>query len=92
MRRHTAEIIAWKFDNAPGMQTRNGKIFGWPSNLNGGVSPTELELDQWDADMTALDFKPPPTVDEILEALLEQVDAPPGSALEDVKTRRGPRP
>ncbi len=94
--RAISEIIAWKLDNAPGMRTREGadgsmEIFDWPPTL--GPMPTAADLTQWDADMSAAGIQegPEPGVDEILEALIEQVPAPPGSKLADVKSRRGPR-
>ena len=37
-----AEVIAWKFNGAPGMSTDGFKITGWPISL--GRRPTEAEL------------------------------------------------
>lgn len=51
------EVLAWKFDNAPGIRTReDGKggmeIFDWPAPL--GPMPTRAQIVQWTADYAAL--------------------------------------
>ena len=55
-----AEVLAWKFDNAPGIRTREDgqggmKIFDWPEAL--GPEPTQTQIDTWTAEFDALDHK-----------------------------------
>ena len=63
-----AEVLAWKFNDAPSIRTRenkNGKmeIFDWPSNL--GPKPTKSQIAQWTAEFKAL----PTPEDELVEAV-----------------------
>jgi hypothetical protein len=74
------KILAWKFDNAPGIRTRErqdakGKpdgsgvmeVFDWPSAL--GPEPTQAQIAQWTGEYNA---RPPiPSRDEILADLLQ---------------------
>ncbi len=63
-----AEVLAWKFNDAPGIRTREKKdgkmeIFDWPSNL--GPKPTKAKIARWTAELEAL----PPPVDELATAV-----------------------
>ena len=62
-----AKVLAWKFDNAPGIRTREVldvdgnptgvmEIFDWPLEEL-GVQPSQTEIDTWTAEFDALDHK-----------------------------------
>lgn len=38
-------ILGWKFNNAPGICTRDGEITTWPDSL--GPRPTVEQIEQW---------------------------------------------
>ena len=50
-----ASVLAWKFDNAPGIRTREAKgkmeIFNWPAAL--GPKPTKAQIGQWTTEFNA---------------------------------------
>ena len=50
-----AEVLAWKFDHAPGIRTRVAKgkaeIFDWPPEL--GPAPTQAQIDRWTDEFNA---------------------------------------
>jgi len=46
-----AEILAWKFEKAPGIRTVGDQITEWPQVL--GPIPTQAQLDQWTAEYEA---------------------------------------
>ena len=53
-----ADVLAWKFDFAPGIRTREGPdgkmvIFDWPKKAL-GPQPTSDQITQWTADFEAL--------------------------------------
>ena len=55
-----AEVLAWKFDNAEGIRTREDgqggmEIFDWPEVL--GPEPTSEQINTWTAEYDALDHK-----------------------------------
>ena len=65
-----AEVLAWKFNDAPGIRTReeNGKmeIFDWPESL--GPVPTQGQIGQWTGEFND---RPPPSLDEIYDQTMQ---------------------
>jgi hypothetical protein len=64
-----AEVLAWKFDNSPGIRTKEsaitpGKmiIFDWPLGKLGPI-PTAAQISTWTAEFDALPPKPDPDVE-----------------------------
>ena len=76
-----AYLLAWKFDNAPGLRTRENmqtgamEIFDWPNVL--GPEPTVELIAQWQTDYTANPPEFEPTQVEIIEALFDKATAAP---------------
>jgi len=78
-----AEVLAWKFNLASGIRTREDgqggmEIFDWPvAQL--GSKPTAAQIVQWTADFAVL----PPPIDphaELVAAIANAIkDEPPGS-------------
>jgi hypothetical protein len=44
-------LLGWKFDNAPGIVTRDGVLTEWPSGL--GPRPTDDQITTWTAEYEA---------------------------------------
>lgn len=74
-----AEVLAWKYDTAPGIRTRenakgNMVIFDWPKVL--GAKPTLAQIAAWTEEYDALPPAPDPN-DELAASLqsLKDTDA-----------------
>lgn len=66
-----AEVLAWKFNNAPGIRTREGsnrrmEIFDWPEAL--GNQPTDTDIAKWTKDFDKL--PPQSTPEDDLDAAI----------------------
>ncbi len=51
MREDSIDILAWKFNDTPGVTTVNGHVRDWPESL--GPLPTEAQIDAWGAEYDA---------------------------------------
>ncbi len=47
-------LLGWKFDNAEGIETRNGVITAWPAGLGGTDMPTAGQITTWTAEYDAI--------------------------------------
>lgn len=52
---HISEVLGWKFDYAPGIQTVGDEITNWPDEL--GSLPTKKQLKDWTAEYEAYKLK-----------------------------------
>ena len=55
------EALGWKWP-VGGICTREGVITSWPADANGGVLPTQTEIDTWTAEYLA---RPPDEVTDL---------------------------
>lgn len=63
-------ILGWKFNHAPGIETRDGVITAWPESL--GPVPTPEQIDAWTSEYEAAVAAPATvTRTQALLALLE---------------------
>lgn len=73
-------ILGWKFDDEPGIRTRNGEIAVWPASL--GPEPNEAQIATYEAEYHAThpqwqderreQYRRQIPIDQFIEAIFEK--------------------
>ena len=94
--RSLAEILAWKFEGAQGIRTRENEetgdmeIFAWPVSL--GLKPTAAQISLWNSEMDARSDAGRKMIDQefknnsIFRATIKREASLTGKTVESIKT------